>query len=351
MKFSLISVLFISVIALPMDSSVEGQFQQSASILQGQTSPYLTQYILRHLLNNNNELRKNANQYRQRQERKQKAQPTLELDPAKLDRKAVEEAIYGENQDIKLIYPETRDKIKHYLDEAKQLTDVIDFHQPAAARIDRSDYVRNPRESFVAQDDELIFSDDILASATSNAKKSSASEQVNVKLEFPGNEYERPKRSQLAKECTNCVDDGSSNSNSRWTMPLQKLGTKQYYLGIFFKANWYKAEQYCRFHGMHLASINSAEEQKDLQDHIQAYGMGHEHFWTSGTDQGEEGKFFWMGTGKPVTYQNWNAGEPNNFQYEDGEQEHCLEMWDRDGKGLGWNDTPCSFSTFFICEA
>ena len=63
----------------------------------------------------------------------------------------------------------------------------------------RSDYVRNPRASFVAQDDELIFSDDILASATSNAKKSSASEQVNVKLEFPGNEYERPKRSQLAK--------------------------------------------------------------------------------------------------------------------------------------------------------
>jgi hypothetical protein len=43
-------------------------------------------------------------------------------------------------------------------------------------------------------------------------------------------------------------------------------------------------------------------------------GMGHEHFWTSGTDQGEEGKFFWMGTGKPITYQNWNAGEPNNFE-------------------------------------
>lgn len=38
-------------------------------------------------------------------------------------------------------------------------------------------------------------------------------------------------------------------------------------------------------------------------------------------------------------------------RYEDGEQEHCLEMWDRDGKGLGWNDTPCSFQTFFICEA
>ena len=76
-------------------------------------------------------------------------------------------------------------------------------------------------------------------------------------------------------------------------MPLQKLGGKEYYLGIFFKvkiiifllnvkpytqmtkakmrkmaflqANWYKAEQYCRFHGMHLASINSEEEQRELE--------------------------------------------------------------------------------------
>ena len=43
-------------------------------------------------------------------------------------------------------------------------------------------------------------------------------------------------------------------------------------------------------------------------------GMGHEHFWTSGTDQAEEGKFFWLSTGRPITYTNWNAGEPNNFQ-------------------------------------
>ena len=61
-------------------------------------------------------------------------------------------------------------------------------------------------------------------------------------------------------------------------------------------------------------SINSAEEQRNLGDHIQSFGMGHEHFWTSGTDQAEEGKFFWMSTGKPVTYESWNAGEPNNFQ-------------------------------------
>lgn len=79
-------------------------------------------------------------------------------------------------------------------------------------------------------------------------------------------------------------------------------------------------------------------------------GLGHEHFWTSGTDQAEEGTFFWMSTGRPVTFTNWNTGEPNNFRYENGEEEHCLELWNRDGKGLKWNDSPCSFETFFVCE-
>ena len=43
--------------------------------------------------------------------------------------------------------------------------------------------------------------------------------------------------------------------------------------------------------------------------------MGYEHFWTSGTDQGDEGKFFWMSTGQPLTFENWNSAEPNNFMY------------------------------------
>jgi len=338
MNSSLCSVFFVWLILGPLEPSVVGQFQQSASILHGQTSPYLTQYLLQRLLATNG--KENPNSSRQI-----------------LDRKAIEAHIYGDNvEKTKFVFPETQERIRHYLDEAKELTDVIDFRQPEEV-IDRSDTLRRPRQSFIPQNDELQFGgEDLLdsaatASTSSSSKKSAASEQIQVRLEFPGNEYQRPKRSQLASGCTNCVDEGSNLVNSRFSMPLTKLGTKQYYLGIFFKSNWYKAEQYCRFHGMHLASINSAEEQKDLQDHIQAYGMGHEHFWTSGTDQGEEGKFFWMGTGKPITYTNWNAGEPNNFQYEDGEQEHCLEMWDRDGKGLGWNDTPCSFSTFFICEA
>ncbi len=35
--------------------------------------------------------------------------------------------------------------------------------------------------------------------------------------------------------CTNCIDGEFTADKNRWTMPLQKLGEKQYYLGIFFK--------------------------------------------------------------------------------------------------------------------
>lgn len=123
---------------------------------------------------------------------------------------------------------------------------------------------------------------------------------------------------------------------------------------------------------MHLASISSQEENDRLEKHIRDYGeyyrifwlimlsyftpspsptgFGNDHFWTSGTDLAEEGSYFWMATGRPITFTNWNAGEPNNFRYENGEEENCLELWNRDGKGMKWNDTPCSFETYFVCE-
>ncbi|XP_054733896.1 GATA zinc finger domain-containing protein 10 isoform X2 [Anastrepha obliqua] len=157
-----------------------------------------------------------------------------------------------------------------------------------------------------------------------------------------------PSENEIDSDCPNCVDE--SQYTNKWTMPLLKLGEKRYYLGIFFKANWFKAAQYCRYHGMHLASISSQEENDRLEKHIRDFGLGHEHFWTSGTDLADEGIFFWMANGRPITFTNWNAGEPNNFRYENGEEENCLELWNRDGKGLKWNDSPCSFETFFVCE-
>jgi len=240
-----------------------------------------------------------------------------------------------------IIYPQVTSQniqkpLRILLDQAKENIDVIDFRKNRRNEY-YEDHIRNPRQPQSEHLDEI----------RERERSSSPSEAIPTFLPFPGTEPpSTPSRKQ--KKCADCVGEGAPAS--RFSMPLTQLGQKKYYLGIFFKANWYKAEQYCRFHGMHLASINSKEQQDDLENHIESFGMGHEHFWTSGTDQGEEGKFFWMSTGKPVTYENWNAGEPNNFRYENGEEEHCLELWNRDGKGLRWNDTPCSFETFFVCE-
>ena len=81
-------------------------------IFAGQTSPYLTQYLLQRLLATNG--KENPNSSRQI-----------------LDRKAIEAHIYGDNvEKTKFVFPETQERIRHYLDEAKELTDVIDFRQP-----------------------------------------------------------------------------------------------------------------------------------------------------------------------------------------------------------------------------
>jgi len=238
-----------------------------------------------------------------------------------------------------------RDPLQKLLDHAKANIDVIDFRNPNRKYYE-ADHLRLPRQP----QDLPTLTDDLTYGSQpykqQNPRSSSPSEASLTFLPFPGNEKARPTRQAIAGVSPAI----SIGSNEPFSMPLQKLGGKEYYIGIFFKANWYKAEQYCRYHGMHLASINSAEEQASLEDHITSFGMGNEHFWSSGTDQGEEGKFVWMSTGKPLTYENWNAGEPNNFRYEGGETENCLELWNRDGKGLRWNDTPCSFESYFLCE-
>jgi len=238
-----------------------------------------------------------------------------------------------------------RDPLQKLLDHAKANIDVIDFRNPNRKYYDE-DHLRLPRQpkDLPTLTGDLTYGSD--SYRQQNPRSSSPSEAAPVFLPFPGNEKARPTRQATPP----AAPVAALSSNDPFSMPLQTLGGKEYYIGIFFKANWYKAEQYCRYHGMHLASINSEEEQKNLEEHITSFGMGNEHFWSSGTDQGEEGKFVWMSTGRPLTYENWNAGEPNNFQYENGETENCLELWNRDGKGLRWNDTPCSFESYFLCE-
>ncbi|CAG9561391.1 unnamed protein product [Danaus chrysippus] len=205
-------------------------------------------------------------------------------------------------------------------------------------------YDLNYQEQSDVPENQDYVEDDNLQTVESEQIDSIYSEGRSKK--YAGQTYEN--ELEPGYHCSSCNED--ELGVTRWTMPLLKSGDKRYYLGIFFKANWFKAQQYCRFHGMHLASISSQEENDRLEKYVRESGYGREHFWTSGTDLAEEGNFFWLANGRPLTFVNWNAGEPNNFRYENGEEENCLELWNRDDKGLKWNDSPCSFETYFICE-
>ncbi|XP_069460032.1 CD209 antigen-like protein C isoform X1 [Ambystoma mexicanum] len=97
------------------------------------------------------------------------------------------------------------------------------------------------------------------------------------------------------------------------------------------------AKQSCAVQNSRVVILNNKEEVNFLIQHTGSKG-----YWISLTDIDTEGKWHW-GDGTPLTFSNWNKGEPNN----DKNNEDCVEMRP-DGF---WNDLPCSTKFNFICEA
>lgn len=71
------------------------------------------------------------------------------------------------------------------------------------------------------------------------------------------------------------------------------------------------------------------------------------NFWTSGTRSGNNKTFFWMESGKNLTFTNWNDGEPNSHAFY-AEPEECLQL--RFSGSWKWNDVACSYTYNVICE-
>lgn len=70
-------------------------------------------------------------------------------------------------------------------------------------------------------------------------------------------------------------------------------------------------------------------------------------FWTSGTRSGMDKEFFWMETGKNLSFTHWNDGEPNEHEYFK-EPEECIQL--RFSGGMKWNDVACEYDYNVICE-
>lgn len=86
--------------------------------------------------------------------------------------------------------------------------------------------------------------------------------------------------------------------------------------------------------GGHLVTIGSAPENDFVKNLAQAFN------WIGFNDEAMQGAFVWV-TGEPVTYTNWNAGEPKN----NGGPEH----WAVQLTNGGWNDAEVDLLRF-VCE-
>ena len=70
--------------------------------------------------------------------------------------------------------------------------------------------------------------------------------------------------------------------------------------------DWWGAEAEAVASGGHLVTINDAAENSWL---VTTFGTG--SLWIGLTDWGSEGTFYWI-SGEPVTYLNWDVGQPDN---------------------------------------
>lgn len=93
----------------------------------------------------------------------------------------------------------------------------------------------------------------------------------------------------------------------------------------------------------HLVVINTQEEQEFL---FHAKPEKRE-FYIGLTDQVVENQWKWVdGTPLIKSLSFWDIGEPNNI----ATVEDCATIRDSSNPRRNWNDVPCFFNMFWICE-
>lgn len=108
------------------------------------------------------------------------------------------------------------------------------------------------------------------------------------------------------------------------------------YLAATQTAAWTDAFAACQTWGGGLVIIDSRQEDELIGQHITAAS------WTGASDLVQEGRMLWIG-GAPVTFANWAAGQPDDFQA----REDCVVKTTPAGS---WNDLPCRNLNAYVCE-
>jgi len=106
---------------------------------------------------------------------------------------------------------------------------------------------------------------------------------------------------------------------------------------------WAVSRGFCELNGMQLVSFETKEEETAIENTWTNADLS-VYYWTSGSDEGHEGRWVWTSTGKQLNYTNWHQAAPNN----DGPEHYLHKNYDRTSK---WNDIPVTTTMYAICEA
>ena len=115
------------------------------------------------------------------------------------------------------------------------------------------------------------------------------------------------------------------------------------YLLVTQAKSWIDARNDCADRGYHLLTLDSPGEDEWINGTADVYSGN--KWWIGLNDRDIEGDFRWQSDDTLPQYTNWHAGEPNNW----GGNEDCVQL-NRWGDST-WNDEPCEYEFFYICES
>ena len=102
--------------------------------------------------------------------------------------------------------------------------------------------------------------------------------------------------------------------------------------------SWSDANAACLAAGLQLASVQSAAENALL-----VTAAAGNQVWIGGIDAASDGTWKWSPSGTPLSYTNWEGGEPNGVF---NDFVDCVEVY-ANGR---WNDHSCTVQRRYVCE-
>ncbi|XP_006875556.1 PREDICTED: C-type lectin domain family 4 member E [Chrysochloris asiatica] len=139
-----------------------------------------------------------------------------------------------------------------------------------------------------------------------------------------------------------CYNDGSGSVKNCCPLNWEHFQSSCYFFSTDTRT-WALSVKNCSDMGAHLVVINTQEEQEFL---FHAKPKSKE-FYIGLTDQIVEGQWQWVdGTPFKESLSFWDVGEPNNIVT----VEDCATIRDSSNPRKNWNDVPCFFNMFRICE-